>query len=112
MGELGANLNQEQPEAILNHPGTRRMEAGTGFDLAWLPFGLQLRLSAAANVAINPQRVEGVVAIHILRYDYDSQQDKVLALDELSLKFRLPAEGFGSLEVFSPSEPPQAELKV
>jgi hypothetical protein len=111
MGELGANLPIAEQEAILNHQGTRRIEDRAGFDLAWLPFGLQLRLSAPADIAINTQRVEGGVAIHIIRYDYDSQQDKVLALDELNLKLRLPGS-FSSLEVFSPSEPPQAKLEV
>jgi hypothetical protein len=35
----------------------------------------------------------------------------VPALDELTLDLRLPGS-FGSLEVFSPGEPPQAELEV
>jgi hypothetical protein len=111
MGEIGVNLPATEREAILKHPGTRQMETGAGFDLAWLPFGLQLRLSAPADIAINTQRVEGGVAVHILRYDYDSQQDKVPDLEELNLKLRLPGE-FGRLEVFSPCEPPQVELEV
>jgi len=111
MGELGVNLPAIEREAILTHPGTRQMETSAGFDLAWLPFGLQLRLSAPADIAINTQRVDGGVAVHILRYDYDSQQDKVPALDELNLRLRLPGN-FGPLEVFSPCEPPQAELEV
>jgi hypothetical protein len=111
MGQLGANLTDAEREEILKHPGTRRIEDGAGFDPAWLPFGLQLRLSAPADVAINAQRVQGGVAIHLLRYDYDSQQDQVPALDELNLKLRLPAT-FNSLEVFSPCEAPQAELET
>jgi hypothetical protein len=111
VGELGANLTAAEREEILQHPGTRRIEDGARFDPAWLPFGLQIRLSAPANIAINTQRLEGGVAIHLLRYDYDSQQDKVPSLDELNLKLRLSAT-FTSLEVFSPCEPPQAELEV
>lgn len=51
------------------------------------------------------------MAIHILRYDYRSEQDKVPTLDELNLKLRLPGN-FGNLEVFSPSDAPQVELEV
>jgi hypothetical protein len=110
MGELGANQPSAEREMILNHPGTRQVEIGASFDLNWLPFGQQLKLSAPTNVAINFQRVKDGVAIHILRYDYDDKQDKVLALHELNLEVRLPGN-FGGLEVFSPGEPPQAELE-
>jgi len=111
MGELGANLSEAEREVILYHAHTHRIEEGAGFDLAWLPFGLQLRLSSPANIAINAQRVEGGVAIHLLRYDYDSQQDRIPVLEELNLKLRLP-ERFDNVEVFSPCEVPQAALDV
>jgi hypothetical protein len=111
MGELGANLSHEEREAILNHEGTRRVEVGAAFDLNWLPFGQQVNLSVPADLAINLQRVEAGVVVHILRYDYDPLQDRVPALEELHLDLRLPGK-FGSLEVFSPGEPPQAELEV
>jgi hypothetical protein len=51
------------------------------------------------------------VAVHIIRYDYDSQHDHVQPLDELDIDLRLPGT-FQDVEVFSPGEPPQAELKV
>ena len=111
IGDIGANLSQEERDAILNHQGTRRVEVGAAFDLNWLPFGQQVQLSVPANVAINLQRIEDGVAVHILRYDYDSQQDQLPALDELNLDLRLPGN-IGSLEVFSPGEPPQARLEV
>jgi hypothetical protein len=109
MGELGANLPEEQRDAILNHQGARRVEVGAAFDLNWLPFGKQLQLSIPADLAVNLQRVQEGVAIHIIRYDYDSQQDQVPSLDELTLGLRLPGT-FQVVEVFSPGEPPQAEL--
>lgn len=111
MGELGVNLPSAERDAILNHPGTRWRESSTAFDLAWLPFGPQLHLSAPVDVAVNIQRVEVGAAIHILRYDYDPGQDQVPALDELRLEVRLP-ERYERLEIFSPGEPPQAELEV
>jgi hypothetical protein len=111
MGELGANLSRAEREAILDHPGTRRVEVGAAFDLNWLPFGQQAHLSVPADMAINLQRVEAGVAIHILRYDYNPQQDQVPPLEELQLELRLP-ENFLSVEIFSPGEAPQAELNV
>jgi hypothetical protein len=111
MGELGANLSSVEQETILNHRGTHQVETGAKFGLDFLPFGQQLHLSAPADIAINAQRIESGVAIHILRYDYDSQQDQVPALDALQIDLRLP-EKFGNLEVLSPGEPPQAELEV
>lgn len=111
MGELGANLPQQEREAILDHQGTRKVEVGAAFDLNWLPFGQQLQLAVPADIAINLQRVEAGVAVHILRYDYNAQQDQVPVLDELNLDLRLPGN-FGSLEVFGPGEPPQAQLEI
>ena len=111
MGELETNLSVTDRDAILQHPGTRHVEVGASFDLNWLPFGQQLNLSIPADVAINLQRVDAGLAVHILRYDYDSQQDQVPALDELNIDLRLPKD-FTSLEVFSPGEPPLAELQI
>ena len=111
IGELGVNLTQEERDLILNHQGTRRVEVGAAFDLNWLPFGRQVQLSIPADIAVNLQCVAGGVAVHILRYDYNAQQDQVPALNELNLDLRLPGK-FSSLEVFSPGEPPQAELEM
>ena len=110
IGELGVNLLPKEREAILNHPGTRHVEIGASFDLNWLPQGRQVTLSAPAELAINLHRVEGGVAIHILRYDYDGARDQVPALGELTLDLRLPGN-FSRLEVFSPGSSPQAELQ-
>jgi hypothetical protein len=72
MGELGTNLTQADREAILNHPGTRQVEVGAQFDLTWLPFGQQVQISIPADIAVNLQRVDGGLALHILRYDSKS----------------------------------------
>ncbi len=111
MGELGTNLPVSDRETILGHTGTRRVEVSAAFDLNWLPFGQQLNLSIPADIAVNLQRVEAGVALHILRYDYDSVHDQLPILDELHIDLRLP-EKFESLEVFSPGDPPQAHLEV
>jgi len=111
MGELGTNLPPTDQKAILQHRGTRRAEDGGSFDPEWLPFGPQVRLSVKADLAVNVQRVEAGAAVHILRYDYDSGQDRVPALDELVLDLRLP-DSHTSVEVFSPGEAPEVSLDV
>jgi hypothetical protein len=111
MGELGTNLTQADREAILNHPGTRQVEVGAQFDLTWLPFGQQVQISIPADIAVNLQRVDGGLALHILRYDYNSQQDQVQILDELALDLHLPGN-FSSAEVFAPGVLPSATLEA
>jgi hypothetical protein len=110
MGELSANLPSAERNKILNHQGTRYVEVGAAFDRTWLPFGQQLNLSVPADIAINLQRVESGIAVHLLRYDYDSERDQVPLLNELNLELRL-TESFGSVEVFAPSESLEAELE-
>ena len=109
-GELGANLAEAERTAILDHPRTRRLDDRAEFDPAWLPSGLQLHLSSPADIAVNLQRVESGVAVHILRYDYSFEEDRIPQLDELQLDLRLPGT-FSKMEVFSPGEPPKIELK-
>ena len=111
MGELGTNLTQADQEAIVNHPGTRQVEVGAQFDLTWLPFGQQVQLSIPADIAVNLQHVDGGLALHVLRYDYNSQQDQVQILDELALDLHLPGN-FSSAEVFAPGVLPSATLEA
>lgn len=111
IGELGTNLPAEQREAILRHPGTSQVEWGAAFDLNWLPFGPQLQLSVPANIAVNLQRVEDGLAVHLLRYDYDFQTDQLPPLEELRLDLRL-ADSIGTAEIFCPGDPPEAQLEV
>src|SRR5215211_2700030 len=111
MDELGTNLPTEERESILEHRGTRRIQNSIGFDLSWLPAEQQLRLSASADLAINLQRVEAGIAIHMIRYDYDFEKDQVPDLEELDLELSL-AGNFDSVEVFAPAESPTAELET
>jgi len=111
LDELGTNLPMDEQESILKHRGTRRIQNSLGFDLSWLPSERQLRLSEPADLAINLQRVEAGIAIHIIRYDYDFEKDQVPDLEELDLELSL-AGNFGSVEVFAPSGSPKAELEI
>ena len=110
LGELGANLPADEQTAILYHPGTRRIENSLGFNVSWLPVESQIRLEAPANLAINIQSMEAGKAIHVIRYDFDFDNDRVPALEELSLELRLPGK-FDGVEAFAPGEAPTAELE-
>ena len=110
LGELGSNLPPEEQESLLRHRGTRRIQNSLGFDVSWLPVERQIRLSPQADVAINLQRVDAGVALHLIHYEYDSQKDQVPNLPWLDLELSLPGN-FGTVEVFAPGEPPTAELE-
>jgi hypothetical protein len=111
LGELGANLPADARESILRERGAHRIENSRGFSVSWLPVEPQLRLEAPApaGLAVNIQSVEAGQAIHIIRYDYDSEKDRVPSLEEISFELRLPGK-FSSVEVFAPGESPAAEL--
>ncbi len=111
MGELGASLSSDERGTILEHPNTRQVEDVDRFDPAWLPLGPQVRYSSRADIAVNLQRVDSGLAIHLLRYDFSFEEDRVPQLDELDLDFHLPGL-FSTLEVFSPGVAPQATLEV
>jgi hypothetical protein len=111
IGELGTNLPVDEQDAILKHWGTRGITNRAGFSLSWLPREPQLRLFTPADLAINIQRVDVGVAIHIIRYDYDVEKDQVPYLEELNLELRLLGN-FGSVEVFAPDESPEAECET
>jgi len=111
LGELGANLSPDEQESILKHRGARRIQNSLGFDVSWLPVERQIRLSPQADVAINLQRLDTGVALHLIRYEYDSQKDQVPDLAWLDLELGLPGN-FGSIEVFAPKEAPKAELET
>ena len=111
IGELGNNLPTKEQEALLTHPGTSRINHGSGFNISWLRAEPQIRLSARASLAINLQRVEAGTAVHIIRYDYDFEKDQVPPLEELDLELNLPGS-FSSVEAFAPGESPQVKLET
>jgi hypothetical protein len=111
MGELGTDLSAGERDTVLNHRGTRQIKNSVGFDVSWLPGEPQIRLSGPANLAIHLQRLEAGVAIHIIRYDYDSEKNLVPNLDELDVELSLPGN-YANVEVFAPNEVPTAEVET
>ncbi|MFL5761135.1 MAG: hypothetical protein ACJ789_15560 [Thermomicrobiales bacterium] len=102
LGEIGENLPNDRRQALTDHPNTeRRDDQATGV-ANFLPSGRQVSLAQPVNLAVNLQRVERGVAVHVIRYDYDDERDLTPVMPELVIDVRLPGK-FGGASAFSPS---------
>jgi len=111
LGAPGANLPQDIRRMLLEHEGTRIIDPQREFELADIPADLQVRIEAAADIAINLQRVATGVALHFIRYDYDEALDRVPELPNLVLEVRLP-ERFTNIAAHSPDGKLEAALSI
>ena len=102
LGDLGTNLPPEVLAPILDHPGVRRVPIVPGMAVDDLLDEPQVRVTPGGDLMINLQRVEGGAAVHVIRYDFDADQDRTPPLPELTIELRLP-EQFNRLSVHSPS---------
>jgi hypothetical protein len=102
LGVLGANLPSEVLGPILDHPGVRRMPVARAMVADDLLEEPQARVTPDDDVMINVQRVEAGAAVHLIRYDFDIEQDCTPPLPELTIELRLN-ERFDRLSVHSPS---------
>jgi len=90
-GQLGTNLGERMPK-LLERPDVTVTD-GFGFELDRLPYGPQVRVAEGeTDAAVALHRVEGGCALHMIRYDYDEDADRVPPLDRLVLDVRLPFE--------------------
>ena len=111
LGEVGANLAEAQRSAIVSHAGMTLRDSSSPFDLDALAGGPQANVEGTANVAINIQRVADGAAIHLIRYDFDEEQDRVPTLVNLTVEVRLPTP-FLVCTVYAPAGTPKATLTV
>jgi hypothetical protein len=88
LGRLGENLAPERRAQIEEHAGSTRVESAAELVDA-LPDGPQVIAPDGLDAAIGLQRVPEGVAVHILRYAYDEEADRVPVLDRLELSIRL-----------------------
>jgi hypothetical protein len=102
LGELGTNLPPDALAPILDHPGVRRVpitRAMVADDLLEEP---QVRVTPNRDLMVNVQRVKGGAAVHVIRYDFDAEQDRTPPLPELTIELRLQ-EQFNRLSVHAPT---------
>jgi hypothetical protein len=102
LGTLGTNLAPEVLGPVLDHPEARRLPITAPIVIQDVLDEPQVRITPNCDLMINVQRVEGGAAVHLIRYDFDAEQDRVLPLPELVIELRLP-EQFTWLSVQSPS---------
>ena len=89
-GGLGDNLDAATREGLLGHPGTRAV-GPFGFALDLLDGGPQVVVAeGATDAALTLQAVGDGAALHLVRYDYDPDADRVPPLERLVLEVRLP----------------------
>jgi len=101
-GELGTNLG-DRMRALLEGPDVT-VAGAFGFELDQLPHGPQVKMvEGRTDAAVALHRVDGGCALHLIRYDYDEDADRVPPLDGLVLDVRLPFES-GDVRAFSPDE--------
>ena len=96
LGPAGADLG-----AIADAPLAPRLE-----DLVGSP---QVTASPGLDAAVNLQRTEDGIAVHLIRYDYDRSLDAVPVLDSVTIEIELDGV-FDSVEAFGAPKPPACEL--
>jgi hypothetical protein len=98
-GEVGVNLPDEVRRQLLAHERLVRTAELRAQDLA---DGPQVIADGAPDMAINLQKIgDKQAAIHLIRYDYDEERDKVPVLPRLTLDVRL-SRPFRMATTFSP----------
>ena len=85
IGETGANLAAGLRSSLLEHPLVKRVDEVRTEDLGPGP---QVVIDGEHDLAINLQRVQRGVALHLIRYDYDEERDEVPVLPELAVRLR------------------------
>ncbi len=109
-GDLGLNLPEAVRQGLLGHAGTRRLGPDEAFGVRHLADGPQMRVEGDADIAVNLQRIDGGVALHLVRYGYDEARDAVPPAAELAIEVRLP-EAYDRLSLHAPGEGMTGELE-
>ena len=95
-GPLGENLAGEARARLLEHPATRAV-GPFGFSLDLLEGGPQVVVAEGhTDAALTLQAAGDGATLHLIRYDYDPEADRVPKLDRLVLDVRLAFEPAGA----------------
>ena len=108
-GELGLNLPHRARAAILGHPNACEIGQGMAPLMDIVLSDPQVKIAPATDLAINIVRAHQGAALHIIRYDYSEEHDKVVNLDTLIVTVRLP-DHFASVDLCDPSGCLKGEL--
>jgi hypothetical protein len=105
---LGSNLSEEMRQAITNHPGTILYRTTEEALDAGMPNQAQVVINQPADLGLHIQRLtDGAAAVHVVNYDYDPTQDRIVAADRVELAIRLPYT-YTSATVYVPGAEPRS----
>lgn len=111
LGALGTNLPEGERRRIAEHAGVTLLRPEDDLGIEHLADGPQVRVIGDDNVAVNLQRVDGGIAVHLIRYGYDEALDAVPSAGEVMLEVRLP-EAHSRLSLHAPTGAPSGELSL
>ncbi len=98
-GDLGQNLDAGARSALLRYPRLLHTTDVRAEDFAGGP---QVSVDPAPDLAINLHRIsDKEAAVHVIRYDFDEDRDKVPMLEGMRLDVRL-SRPFRMVQAFSP----------
>jgi hypothetical protein len=110
LGPLGANLGG-RAAALMRHPGATAAEPSEVASLQTLLGAPQVGVAGDDDIALNIQRTGQGAALHLVRYGYSADEDRIPRLDRLELSVRMPGH-LGAPEVHAPDRPPSLEHRV
>lgn len=87
---LAANLPDEMRGKIVDHANATMVETVDDLNRTALAGEKQVELETDADLAVNLVRTDRGAALHMIRYDYCEEEDRVPVLDELEISVRLP----------------------
>ena len=105
LGEFGLNLQSAVRNALAGHAGCTVVDLNATVRPDDFLDGPQIRWTTPTppDIAVNVQRIANGVALHLVRYDYDADTDRVPPLPELQFDVRLP-ETFALATAISPEK--------
>jgi hypothetical protein len=107
IGPVGTNLDAGPRLAAHERVAESAVARPTVGELVGAP---QVRASTEVDAALHLQRVDGGIALHLIRYDFDRSLDSVRPLGSLELEVDLGGE-FDEVVSFGAPAPPAAALE-
>jgi hypothetical protein len=101
-GNLGMNQPEETRRRLLDHANIDIADSVEVLVNASRSADPQIQVDASLDLAVNIQQVESGAAVHIIRYDYREEEDRVPTLHNLEMAIRLP-EHFDHIQCFDPA---------
>jgi hypothetical protein len=101
LGDVALNLPGDERARIADHTNARVVTEASV--LVADPVELQVAWNPSIDAAINLMRIDDGVAVHIIRYDYREDEDRVPAVDDLTVTIRLP-EPFDQMSCHDPRQ--------